>query len=32
MSVLTLYSELAYEFVPASNDEFLEIDAVLNEL
>lgn len=32
MSIFTLNSELAYEFVPASSQEFVEIDAVLNEL
>lgn len=31
METLSLNSELAYEFVPA-NEEFQEIDIVLNEL
>lgn len=32
MEVLSLNNELAYEFLPANNEEFFEIDAVLREL
>lgn len=32
MSLLSLNSELAYEFVPTANEQILAIDEMLNEL
>ncbi len=32
MSVLTLGSELAYELIPTTNEQILQIDNVLNDI
>jgi hypothetical protein len=32
VSVFSLNGELAYEFLPTTNDEILQIDAVLNDM